>query len=54
MTVSSTSEILYYRDKLAEQAGADTWYIDKLYTENGESLATNYDPISKKYFYYKN
>ena len=47
--VSSSSEILYYRDILANQANQPTWYIDKYYTIEGQSLITNYDPVTKTY-----
>ncbi len=47
--VSSSSEILYYRDVLAIEAGEPDWYIDKYYTKDGKSLVTNYDPITKQY-----
>lgn len=42
--VSSTSEILYFRDLLAQQKGQNTWYFDILYTRDGKHLVTNVNP----------
>ncbi len=47
MDSSSTYEILYYRDLLAEAAGQPTWYMDDLYDHSGNLLKEIY-PIADK------